>query len=300
MFEEKAQALYYRVTASQAQPIQGNVIGESRWTMYVNNHEVVTFMATSRGMHHLALGFLASENFISTLDDVASIRVNEAPDRAYWFIPALGVDETRKMAVCEEGVGSIEVRLVREDFVLPAHRILTSGCGGGVTFDDLSKELPPLGTKRTVSAAQIFEMMQELNERATLYRECRGVHTSALGDGKHLIAIAEDVGRHNTLDKIRGDCLMRGVETRDGILLATGRISSEMITKAAKMRVPIVVSRTSPTHLAVELARAWNIAVIGYARGGSMQVYNGIERIVVDGAADVAAEVVMEESADVE
>ncbi|MDE3091141.1 MAG: formate dehydrogenase accessory sulfurtransferase FdhD, partial [Chloroflexota bacterium] len=96
--------------------------------------------------------------------------------------------------------------------------------------------------------------------------------------------IAEDVGRHNTLDKIRGDCLMRGVATRDGILISTGRISSEMITKAAKMLVPIVVSRTSPTHLAVELARAWNITLIGYARGGQMQVYTGIERIVVDGA----------------
>jgi FdhD protein len=159
------------------------------------------------------------------------------------------------MAVCEEGVGSIEVRLARDDFVLPAHKILTSGCGGGVTFDDLSKQMPPLDSNRKIRVTQIFEMMHELNARAVLYRECRGVHTSALGDGNHLTSIAEDVGRHNTLDKIRGDCLMRGVETHDGILLATGRISSEMMTKAAKMRVPIVVSRTSPTHLAVELAR---------------------------------------------
>ncbi len=299
MFEEKAQTVYYRVTANRVEPIQGNVIGESRWTMYVNNHEVVTFMATSLHLHHLALGFLASENFINALSDVASIRVNEAPDRAYWFIPALGVNETRTMAVCEEGVGSIEVRLARDDFVLPAHKILTSGCGGGVTFDDLSKQMPPLDSTRTIHVTEIFEMMHELNARAVLYRECRGVHTSALGDGNHLISIAEDVGRHNTLDKIRGDCLMRGVETRDDILLATGRISSEMMTKAAKMRVPIVVSRTSPTHLAVELARAWNIAVIGYARGGMMQVYTGIERVIADGAT-MSSKVVMEESVEAE
>ena len=282
MFEEKAQTLYYRVTEKSAEPVQGMVIGESRWTMFVNGGEVVTFMATSRNLHHLALGFLVSENLIGGLDEIASLRVNEAPDRAYWYIPALGINETRAMAICEEGVGSIEVRLTRAEFRLPPHRVLTSGCGGGVTFDDLSHEQMPLDSTRTVRAAQIFAMMRDINTHAQLYRECRGVHTSALGDGEQLLAIAEDVGRHNTLDKIRGDCLMRGIVTRDGVLISTGRISSEMITKAAKMQVPIVVSRTSPTHLAVQLARAWNIALVGYARGGQMQVYSGMERILVD------------------
>jgi FdhD protein len=108
------------------------------------------------------------------------------------------------------------------------------------------------------------------------------VHTSALGDDSHLLVFAEDVGRHNTLDKIRGECLLRGIETRDQILISTGRISSEMITKAAKMRVPIVASRTSPTHLALQLARAWNITLIGYAHAGEMRVYHGIERIRID------------------
>ena len=286
MFDEKAQTLYYRVTEKSMEAVQGSVIGESRWVLFVNDLEVVTFMATSRNLHHLALGFLASESLISGLDEIASIRVNEAPDRAYWYIPALGINETRPMAICEEGVGSIEVRLTRAEFQLPPQRVLSSGCGGGVTFDDLSSEQTPLDSKRTVRAAEIFVMMHELNANAKLYRESRGVHTSALGDGEHLIALAEDVGRHNTLDKIRGDCMMRGVATRDCILVSTGRISSEMITKAAKMQVPIVVSRTSPTYLAVILARAWNVTLIGYARGGQMQVYTGLERIVVDTTGD--------------
>jgi len=282
MFEEKSATTFYRVTETSSEPVDGVVIGESRWSLFVNGVEVVTFMATSRNLHHLALGFLSNENLISGLDDIASIRVNEAPDRAYWYIPALGVNETRKMAVCEEGVGSIEVRLTHADFRLPQHRTLTSGCGGGVTFDDLSKEQIPLTSTRTVRVAQIFAMMRELNLKATLYRECRGVHTTVLTDGDQLLAIAEDVGRHNTIDKIHGDCLMRRVEPCDQILITTGRISSEMITKAAKLCVPIVVSRTSPTHLAVQLARAWNIALVGYARGGQMQVYTGMERIKVD------------------
>lgn len=280
MFEEKASTLIHRISEKGVEVVQGLVIGESRWALFVNGVEVVTFMATSRDIHLLGLGFLASENLIAGLQDVASIRVNQAPDRAYWYIPALGINETRHMAICEEGVGSMEVRLTHGDFRLPQHRVLTSGCGGGVTFDDLAKEQTPIESTRTIRVAQIFSMMHDLNVRATLYRECRGVHTSALSDGEKLLSIAEDVGRHNTLDKIRGDCVMRNIDTHDGMLITTGRISSEMITKAAKMRVPIVISRTSPTNLAVQLARAWNIVLAGYVHAGQMQVYNGIERIV--------------------
>jgi FdhD protein len=283
MFEAKASVRIYRVTEKSRQAVDGVIIGESQCGLFVNGIEVVTFMATVRNLHHLALGFLASEKLISGLNDVASIRVHEAADQVYWYIPSLGVNEVRHIAPCEGGVGAIEVRLTHNAFRLPPHRTLTSGCGGGVTFDDLSQAQTPLDSNRTIRAAQIFAMMRELNHRATLYRECRVVHTSALTDGAQLLALAEDVGRHNTLDKIRGDCMMRGVNTHDMMLITTGRISSEMITKAAKMRVPIVVSRTSPTHLAMQLARAWNIALVGYARGGEMQVYTGIERIIVDG-----------------
>jgi FdhD protein len=283
MYEDKVQTLYHRVTRSNAEQVPGNVIGESRWVLYVNNTELVTYMATPRDLHHLTVGFLASEGLIDGVDQVASLRVNLAPDRAYWFIPALGVDETRGMAICEEGVGLIQVRLTRDDFHVPPHRVLTSGCGGGVTFDNLSSQQTPLESRRTVRAEQLFAAMTELYARGQLYRETRGVHTSVLSDGDKILALAEDVGRHNTLDKIRGDCMMRKVETRDGILLSTGRISSEMITKAAKMQVPIVASRTSPTSLALDLARAWNITLVGYLRPDEMRVYCGMERILVEG-----------------
>ncbi|MCI0478432.1 MAG: formate dehydrogenase accessory sulfurtransferase FdhD [Anaerolineales bacterium] len=281
MFDDQATTQYYRVTKSSAEQVTGAIIGESRWVLYVNDAEVVTFMATPRNLHHLALGFLVSENLIARLDEVASLRVYEAADRAYWYIPALGIAETRAMPVCEENIGSIEVRLTRDDFRVPAHRILTSGCGGGVTFSDLSSKQTPLESKRTVRAAQLFARMEELYARAQLYRATRGVHTSALTDGEKILSLTEDVGRHNTLDKIRGECLLRGIATRDQILLSTGRISSEMLTKAAKMQVPIVASRTSPTSLALELARAWNITLIGYLRPEEMRVYCGLERLIV-------------------
>lgn len=281
MLDDQAQTRYYRVTKTGAEEVTGAIIGESRWVLYVNDTEVVTLMATPRHLHHLALGFLLSENLIAGLDDVASLRVYQAADRAYWYIPALGVNETRAMAVCEENIGTIQVRLTRDDFRVPAHRVLTSGCGGGVTFSDLSSQQTPLTSPRTVRVAQLFAMMDALYAQGQLYRATRGVHTSALTDGETILSLAEDVGRHNTLDKIRGECLLRGIATRDCILLSTGRISSEMLTKAAKMHVPIVASRTSPTSLALELARAWNITLIGYLLRDEMRVYCGISRIVV-------------------
>jgi FdhD protein len=108
------------------------------------------------------------------------------------------------------------------------------------------------------------------------------VHTSALSDGERLLLVAEDVGRHNTIDKLRGLALMQGVDTHDCILLSSGRISSEMLNKAAKMDVPVVASRTSPTSLSVALAQAWGIALIGYVRQNRLTVYAGAERVEAD------------------
>ncbi len=279
MLEDKSETTFFRVTEKGAKAETGAVIGESRWILYVNDQELVSFMATPRNLHHLAIGFLASEGFISSLSEIASLRVNRSPDRAFWFIPSLEVNEERAMPNCEQGVGSIQVRLTHTIVALPARRVITSGCGGGVTFDDMAGVQPPVQSSRTIRPAQILALMQDLNRQAALYRESRGVHTSALANGDQLLSVEEDVGRHNTIDKIRGDCMLRGIPTRDAVLLSSGRISSEMMTKAVKMQVPIVVSRTSPTFLAVQLAQAWNIALIGYAHAGEMLVYTGIERI---------------------
>ena len=121
--------------------------------------------------------------------------------------------------------------------------------------------------------------MKQLHLSAELYKEVRGVHTSALSDGQTLLLVAQDVGRHNTIDRLWGQALQQSLSTEGLILLASGRISSEMLNKAAKMGVPLIISRTSPTSLSIQLARAWNLTVIGYARGDSFRVYSGAERI---------------------
>ena len=242
---EPTQALsYIEVDGARAATVVRPVIAETPWVLYVDRRELLTFMCSPVGLHHLALGFLVSEGIIAGLHDVWQLKVYLDEDCVYMYFPEAGLEGELRMPTCEQATGSIDVRLRRPMASRPERRILTSGCGGGLTFDDLSGDRPPLHSDLRVSAAQIGALMHQLNRNAVLYRTSRGVHASALADTEQLLVQAEDVGRHNTLDKIRGACLLRALPTCGHILLSSGRISSEMITKARKMDVPIVVSRT--------------------------------------------------------
>jgi FdhD protein len=238
-------------------------------------------MCTPTRLHALAFGFLLSERFITDLDDVWQMRVFLAEDRVFMYFPEAGLNQELSMRTCEESVGSVDVRLRQAAPERRERRILTSGCGGGVSFDDLAGHRTPLQTALKVEAAQICAMMSHLQDNATMYNQSRGVHTSGLYDPitGHQLAMAEDVGRHNTIDKIRGECMLSGITTSDQVLITSGRISTEMIGKAYKMGVPIVVSRTSPTMTSIRLAEAWNMTLIGYVRNRKLRVYAGAERV---------------------
>lgn len=272
---------YVEYDGQRAESVQRPVITETPWVLYLDRQELLTFMCTPTRLHCLALGFLLSENIIGGLEDVWQLRVFTAEDRVYMFFPEAGLNEELRQRTCEEAVGSIDVRLRRLAAPRPQKRILTSGCGGGVTFDDLSEQREPLHSDLRVPAAQICALMQHMHANANLYSQSRGVHTSGLYDphsGAQLV-MAEDVGRHNTLDKLRGECMLANIATRDRMLFTSGRISTEMIGKARKMEVPIVVSRTSPTATSVRLAQAWNITLIGYVRSRRLRVYTGAQRV---------------------
>jgi FdhD protein len=245
---------YTRWESGQSTAVDGHVIDEGLVRIHVNGLELATFMCTPRNLDLLALGFLRAEGIIRGRQDVRLIQV--CPSRT-----------------------CVDVWLRESAVDLPRRPILTSGCGGGVTFDDLSQRVPPLVSDRQVQPQQIVDGMRELIATAALYGQTRGVHTSGLSDGQRLLATAEDVGRHNTIDKLWGYCLQHDIDPAGCLLLATGRISSEMLNKAAKMGVPLVASRTSPTSLSVRLAQEWNILLIGYVRGHSFNVYAGDWRL---------------------
>jgi FdhD protein len=224
---------------------------EMALAIYVNTKELITILCTPTKLNCLVLGFLYSEGIITDTNDIASMRV------------------------CEDD-SLVDVRLNKPGFTPPERRTLATGCGGGVSF---TSKLPKVDSDLVVKAEEVISLMKQLNEQAELYRFCGGVHASALGDNSDLLVIAEDIGRHNTLDKITGECLLRHISTRDKLLLTTGRISSEMLGKASRMMTPVVISRSSPTDRSISIARELGITLIGYVRGNRLSVYTHSERL---------------------
>lgn len=253
MLDGARPARYVLYDHGAARSVDAGVIDEGQVCVFVNGAELATFRCLPVDVHELALGFLRLERVIDGLEDVRSWRV-------------------------ADGGSCVDVWL-NKAMRAPGRPITTSGCGGGVTFDDASNRREPLASALTVSPEQITGMMRAMQQAAALYRAVRGVHTSALSDGHALLSVTQDIGRHNTLDRLCGRAMLAGMDTRDLMLLSSGRISSEMIGKAATLGAPIVVSRTSPTSASVALGQAWNVAVIGYCRGDVFRVYSAPERV---------------------
>jgi FdhD protein len=221
----------------------------------VNGQPWLSFMCTPVKLEAMAIGFLFNEGVIERMEEVENVHV------------------------CEHG-DNVDVWLNRS-VEQPASWRRTSGCTGGVTAVDLlaRPNVAFEADRPRVRAEAVGRLVERLFESQDLYRETGGVHTSALLDGEKVLISAEDIGRHNTLDKIAGLCLMQDVWPETRMLITTGRISSEMLQKGARLGVPIIISRTSPSSLSIEMAERYGITMIGYARRDRFNVYTHRQRV---------------------
>ncbi len=235
------------------------VVREIPVSLRLNGREIITLLASDDALDFLAAGFLKAEGFVSRREDILTIQV--APAGVTVDVEATGVDPLAEK--------------------LLERRAVTSGCGKGTTFthalDALHARQAPPGPR--VSAGQVRQLVQALLRGSDLYREAGGVHSAALATTEGIVILRDDIGRHNAVDKIHGECFLRDIPVEDKILLTTGRISSEILVKAAKLGVAILVSRSSPTDLALDLAERTGITVIGQARGGGLTIYSGEARV---------------------
>jgi len=246
---------YERYEFKKWKPHDAETIVEAPVSLTVNGQVWLTFMCTPVNLEALAVGFLYNEGILESMDEVEDVRV------------------------CEHG-DNVDVWLNRT-VEQPKSWRRTSGCTGGVTAVDMLAR-PNVsfdGDQPKVPPEAIGQLVELLFESQELYRETGGVHTSALSDGEKVLLSAEDIGRHNTLDKIAGLCLMKNVWPETRILITTGRISSEMLQKAARLEAPILISRTSPSSLSIEMAERYGITLIGYARKHRFNVYSNSQRV---------------------
>ena len=235
--------------------IDGHLPAETPVSLTVNGEIWLTFMCTPTRLETLAIGFLFNEGIIQDFSEVADTRL------------------------CKDG-DNVDVWLYHAA-EKPKKWTRTSGCTGGMTSVDTKVETKRGARSKNVmlSPEQISALLKRLDEHQILYRQSGGLHTSILTDGAEKTISAEDIGRHNTLDKLAGIALVENIAFKKRILLTTGRISSEMMQKAAKIKAEVVISRTSPSSLAVEIAEEEEITLIGYAKGHRFNLYTHAERI---------------------
>ncbi|WP_347491629.1 formate dehydrogenase accessory sulfurtransferase FdhD [Desulfoscipio sp. XC116] len=251
--------LIEKVHGSSRTRAEDVVVRETAITLYLNSTELVTLICSPMHLRELCYGFLFAEGMIAGASDVAGFSFNDV-DGLVWV-------ETHRPVQAEKKF---------------LKRHVASCCGRGrASFYFVNDTgITPVSTGLSISSSAVSALREKVEGLSDLFVATGGVHGAALSDGEQILCFFEDVGRHNALDKITGWCLLQGVPAQDKILLFSGRISSEILIKSARLGIPVIVSRSASTDLAIELAGQLGITLVGFARGNRMNIYSHGERIV--------------------
>ncbi len=257
----------YRYEKGKVRAVEHEPVKEFPLSLIVNGRELATLIASPHDLRYLVAGFLRLQGFVESVDDF------------------------QMLSVCEDfGVANVIIKGELPEKLKPA---LTSGCGTGITFNLHQKmavtEKQEASTKRHFAPDDLYALMEKLSRMAGEYRKSGGIHSAAVGEGRTILLHSEDIGRHNTLDRIAGEALLKGIDLSGKVLLTSGRVSTEMVTKAAMLGISLIASRTSPTDLAVHLAGEAGITLIGYLRSSGFNVYTLPESLSIAAEEEMAA-----------
>lgn len=263
-----------RIRARDRERIDDHIPVEEPLEIVINGQSIAVLMRMPGQEKELVGGFCVSEGYVRRIEDILLIHHCGSGH------PVPGRED-------EEGMGEprnrVQVRVVEEGFFwsgrLGVIRLIGSGCGA-VDVSAMSETLPLLSHEFSVPASMLLGLGKAMRDRQRVHSQVGGTHAAALFDVHgRAVTVAEDIGRHNAVDKAVGYCLLRGISLENKILVTSGRASSEMATKAIRVGIPIVATISAPTSLAVQLAQDRGLTLIGYLRGGRMNVYTHEERV---------------------
>ena len=252
-----------RISEGEKKRVDDVVAREFPLTIVLNNQELVTLLCTPAHLDYLAVGFLSSEGLLKSKDEIKKITVDE-----------------------KRGVVRVETNeKIKQADEIVFKRLITSGCGRGASFYSAADVIgqKKVESKTTISSNEILELAREFQHRSQIFETTGGVHSAALCDNKNIVIFKEDVGRHNAIDKIFGECLLQDVNPDGRIILTSGRVSSEILIKAAKRNIALLISKSAPTDMGVRLASDLGITLIGFVRGKRMNIYANDWRVVDHG-----------------
>ncbi len=230
---------------------------ERALTVYVDKRELITLMTLGARPEWLVLGYLLNQRLVSGLDDIESITVD-------WEVGAAAV-KTRS------GVADLEQKTAR--------RVVTTGCGQGSVFGDMMDGLEQLTLPDTrITQGQLYSIVNAIRLQQSVYKTAGSVHGCALVDGEELLLFVEDVGRHNAIDTIAGWMALNGKQSAGKVLYTTGRLTSEMVVKAAQMGIAVAVSRSGMTQMGHAVAQRLGLCAIGRATNKRFVCFSAMDR----------------------
>ena len=229
------------------------VVIEALCQIVLNDQPIATVACSPVNLRELAVGYLVSEGIVADVDSVAE--------------PAQTADGYTLNISARQLVDADDL----------AKRVLTSGCAGGKSSMQ-SPSQPLVSMDVTIRPEQLTHLVRRMADSSHVFQQTGGVHSAALCTPDQIIFRTDDIGRHNAVDKVIGWARLNRIELHDKLLLSTGRISAEIVLKAARSRITIVVSRGAPTSRALNLARGLSLTVIGFVRGRRMTVYTCCDR----------------------
>ncbi len=254
-----------RLTQEDGSEISAAVAREFPLTIILNDQELVTLLCSPADLRYLAAGFLASEGFLDSKDEIRKITV----------------DDRRGVVRLE----TTEDKGLAADALLK--RVISSGCGRGASFYNAADAASQkVDSQMEISVDEVFALVNKFQHGSKLYLATHGVHSAALCDRKNILVFNEDIGRHNAIDKIFGKCLLEDIPTASRIIITSGRITSEVLHKVAKRGIPIIISISESTNLGVRIADTLGITLVASVRGKKMNIYTGSWRIAHDGKAE--------------
>lgn len=236
------------------------VVEEIPLTIYLNGSELVTMLAAAGEEEYLVTGFLATEGIIQTLADIKTLDIDAAQ----------GVIQVTTAS----GETAAEKKFLK--------RYLTACCGKGRSafyFVNDVLTAKPINNAVTITPAEAMRYSELLEAASETFRLTGGVHGGALATAGELVCWSQDIGRHNVFDKLYGRCLVEGISTHDKVLVFSGRVSSEILLKVSKMNIAVIIARSAPTSLALDMAEELGVTVIGFARGERLNIYSHPERV---------------------
>lgn len=242
--------------------VEDIIANEFPLTIQIDGEEFATMVCTPEHVEELVTGFLASEGVIRFPNEVQSLSIDDDIGFAY-------VELKKKRTINKE---------------MSSKRFIGSCCGKSRQFylqNDV-KTARTIMSRMQITVKQCIGLMRQMQELSSEFHQTGGVHNAALGTAEEIIVSRMDIGRHNALDKLFGYCMHNRISLADKVLVFSGRISSEILLKASKIGVGVVLSKSAPTTLALDLAEDLGITAVGFIRGNSLNVYTHPERIVAD------------------